>query len=124
VALSDPTILEITLPISHALKKTEKDIILNELRNHVPDLEIVGTGYREFYGQDLPLELVIQVTTAMANIIVMIDALSKMKKWLSKPEKLDDSPGIAIKVGENSYSIKGCRTAEDVTKIIREIKRR
>jgi len=119
--------LEIGLPVSSVLKKYEKEAILNEVRKYladVPDLNIVSTKYRERHAEGLPLELIIEVVVLIANVITIVEALSKIRKWASKPKGPDSSPEILVRVGENSYSIKGCKTAEDVKKIIREIKRR
>lgn len=117
--------MEIVLPISGPLKRSQKEAILADLKSPlsgVPHFEVVGTKYRESYGAEFPLELIVEITTVIANAIVMVGALWTMKKWISKQGNADSSPGIDVVVDGQSYSIKHCKTAEDVRKIIREIK--
>lgn len=81
--------LEISLPVTNVLKKQEKEEILRELRDRlaeVPDFEVVGTKYRELHGEGLPLQLIVNVTTTIANVIVIVGALLKLKAWVSKRE--------------------------------------
>lgn len=118
--------LQIVLPISDVLKKAQKEAIIAELGNNlaaVSGYEITDTQYRESYGAGLPLEFIVLVVTTVDIAIKIVEALSKMRKWMSKQGTLESSPGIEVKVGKDNYSIKNCKTAEDVEKIIREIKR-
>lgn len=126
---SDAVAVEILLPISEVLKAKEKQNLLAELSGHLSGIEpikITSTRYREIYGADVsaPLLLVATIITTTAAAIEIVRALNDMKKWLYKQGKTSDTPGIHVKVDKEGYSIKNCKTADDIIKIIREVKRR
>jgi hypothetical protein len=122
-----PLNLEITLPITGPLKRAQKEALLTELRTQlagVSDYKIVGTKYREKHAEGAPIELIVQITTLLASAATIAAVVWKITKWVAKQGDPSVSPGIDVKVDNETYSIKNCKTAEDVKKIIREIKRR
>lgn len=117
--------LEIQLPISRPLKQREKDAILQDINSrfsNISPVKLGPTSYRERHAQGLPLELIVNVTTLIANVILIVQAVHSLNRWVEKTGNED--AGICVKVDGQSYSIRNCKTPEDVIKIIREIKRK
>src|SRR5208337_549748 len=120
-----PIELEIELPISRPLKQNEKEEILRDLNtklSNITPLKLNPGGYRERHGTGLPVEMIVNVTTIVANVIQVIVAVRALQVWLHRSGK--EPAGINVKVDEQRYSIRNCRTADDVIKIMREMKRK
>jgi hypothetical protein len=66
--------------------------------------------------------MIVNVTTIVANVIQLILAVRALQKWSLKSGK--EPAGINVRVDGQSYSIRNCRTADDVIKIMREMKRK
>jgi len=117
--------LEIELPITRPLKQSEKEEILRELNStlsSIKPIKVEAGGYRERHGAGLPIELIVNVTTLLANAVAIATAVAAVRRWLLKAG--EEQAGINVKVDNQGYSIRNCRTSEDVAKIIREIKRK
>ena len=120
-----PVELEIELPITRPLKQSEKEEILSELKSSlssIKPIKLEAGGYRERHGAGLPIEFIVNVTTILANAVVIATAVVALSKWLLKAG--EEQAGVNVKVDKQGYSIRNCRTSDDVAKIIREIKRK